>query len=92
MVRGEKIMDSFLHDHQSALDSQREDNAIRDLEDAGIYPAPYNDDPYNVLYGEVMEEFPNMQHHDAVLLVYSRWHELDQELDDKHYPMETDYD
>ena len=92
MVRGEKIKDSFLHDHQSALDSQREDDAIRDLEDAGIYPAPYNDDPYNVLYGEVMEEFPNMQHHDAVLLVYSRWHELDQELDDKHYPMETDYD
>ena len=54
-------MDSFLHNHQSALDSQREDNAIQDLEDAGIYPAPYNDDPYNI-------------------------------LDDKHYPMETDYD
>ena len=46
------LMDSFLHNHQSALDSQREDDAIRDLEDAGIYPDP----------------------------------------DDKHYPMETDYD
>ncbi len=26
-------MDSFLHNHQSALDSQREDDAIRDLEE-----------------------------------------------------------
>ena len=33
-------MDSFLHNHQSALDSQREDAAIRDLEDGGIYPDP----------------------------------------------------
>ena len=33
-------MDSFLHNHQAALDSQREDDAIRDLEDAGIYPDP----------------------------------------------------
>ena len=32
------MADSFLHNHQSALDSQREDDAIRDLEDAGIYP------------------------------------------------------
>ena len=86
------MTDSFMYYHQSALDSQREDDAIRDLEDAGIYPAPYNDDPYNVLYKEVIEENPNIQHHDAVLLVYSRWYELDQELDDKHYPMETDYE
>ena len=35
-------MDSFLHNHQSALDSQREDDAIRDLEDAGIYSDPNN--------------------------------------------------
>ena len=34
------MTDSFLHFHQSALDSQREDDAIRDLEDAGIYPDP----------------------------------------------------
>ncbi len=32
--------DGFMHNHQSALDSQREDDAIRDLEDAGIYPDP----------------------------------------------------
>jgi hypothetical protein len=47
-----KMSNSFLHNHQSALDNQREDDAIRDLEDAGIYPDP----------------------------------------DDKHYPMETDYE
>ena len=46
------MTDLFLHNHQAALDSQREDDAIRDLEDAGIYPDP----------------------------------------DDKHYPMETDYE
>ena len=38
---------------------------------------PGYDDTYDRLYKEVMEEFPNMQHHDAALLVYSRWYELD---------------
>ena len=38
------MTDSFLHNHQSALDSQREDDAIRDLEDAGIYPDPDDKD------------------------------------------------
>jgi len=46
------MSDSFLHNHQAALDSQREDDAIKDLQDSGIYPDP----------------------------------------DDKHYPMETDYE
>jgi len=36
------MTDSFLHFHQAALDSQREDDAIRDLEDAGIYSDPNN--------------------------------------------------
>jgi len=36
------MMDSFLHEHQSALDSQREEKAIRELQDAGIYPDPDN--------------------------------------------------
>ena len=35
-------MDSFLYEHQSALDSQREEKAIKDLQDAGIYPDPDN--------------------------------------------------
>ena len=33
------MMDSF---NQSALDSQREEKAIRELQDAGIYPDPNN--------------------------------------------------
>ena len=33
-------MDSFMHNHQSALDSQREDDAIRHLQDTGVYPDP----------------------------------------------------
>lgn len=32
-----------MQNHQSALDSQREDNAIKDLQDAGIYPDPDTD-------------------------------------------------
>ena len=32
------MSDSFMHNHQSALDSQREDDAIQYLEDAGVYP------------------------------------------------------
>ena len=38
-----QMTDSFMHYHQSALDNQREDNAIQDLQDAGIYPEPDND-------------------------------------------------
>ena len=49
-------MDSFLHNHQSALDSQREEDAIRDLEDAGIYPDPDNDAILERLYEEEVEE------------------------------------
>ena len=36
------MTDSFLHFHQSALDNQREDDAIKDLKDGGIYPDPDN--------------------------------------------------
>ena len=39
-------MDSFLYEHQSALDSQREEKAIKDLQDAGIYPDPDNTQDY----------------------------------------------
>ena len=34
------MTDSFMYNHQSALDSFMEDKAIQDLEDAGIYPDP----------------------------------------------------
>ena len=52
-------MDYFLHNHQAALDSQREDKAIQDLEDAGIYPVPDNDDILENLYEEELEWFMN---------------------------------
>ena len=57
------MTDSFLHNHQSALDNQREDDAIRDLEDAGIYPDPDNeeisvdDDDYEPTDFEMMSSF-----------------------------------
>ena len=44
------MSDSFMHNHQAALDSQMEDNAIKDLEDAGIYPVPDNDGILEKLY------------------------------------------
>ena len=31
-------MDSFLRDHQPAIDHMHEENAINDLRNAGIYP------------------------------------------------------
>ena len=48
--------DSFMHNHQSALDNQREDDAIQDLEDAGIYPVPDNDDILERLFEEAYDE------------------------------------
>ena len=70
-------MDSFLHNHQSALDSQREDDAIRDLQDSGIYPDPniqeslpyekeaedfYNSEDYEPTDDEVMSSFGTKWH------------------------------
>ena len=55
------MTDSFLHEHQAALDSQREDKAIQDLQDAGIYPDPNEEDydpiPY-YLYDDTFGESP----------------------------------
>ena len=49
-------MDSFMHNHQSALDNFMEDKAIQDLEDAGIYPVPDNDDILESLFEEAYNE------------------------------------
>ena len=54
-------MDSFMHNHQSALDSQREDNAIQDLQDAGIYP-DFDDDDYEPTDEEMMSSFGTKWH------------------------------
>ena len=56
-------MDSFMHNHQSALDNQREDDAIQYLQDTGVYPDPADDDddydptPY-YLYDDSFGERP----------------------------------
>ena len=61
-------MDSFLHNHQSALDSQREDDAIKDLQDSGIYTDPDNeeisvdDDDYEPTDYELMSSFGTKWH------------------------------
>ena len=48
-----------MQNHQSALDSQREDDAIKDLEDAGIYPVPDNTEILETLFEESYEEIKN---------------------------------
>ena len=53
------MMDSFMHNHQSALDSFMEDKAIQDLEDAGIYPVPDNDAILENLFEEAYDEIKN---------------------------------
>ena len=57
------MTDSFMQNHQAALDNQREDNAIQDLQDAGIYPDPRdyldNDAVMEALYEDVRNEFPD---------------------------------
>ena len=50
------MTDSFMQNHQSALDSLMEDKAIQDLEDAGIYPVPDNDDILERLFEEAYDE------------------------------------
>ena len=61
-------MDSFLHNHQSPLDNQREDDAIKDLQDSGIYPDPddeeisVDDDDYEPTDFEMMSSFGTKWH------------------------------
>ena len=61
-------MDSFLYNHQSALDNQREDDAIKDLQDSGIYPDPdddeisVDDDDYEPTDFEMMSSFGTKWH------------------------------
>ena len=61
--------DSFMHNHQAALDSQREDDAIQYLQDSGVYPDPdeenypsETDDDYEPTDDEVMSSFGTKWH------------------------------
>jgi len=62
------MTDLFLHNHQSALDNQREDDAIKDLQDSGVYPDPddeeisVDDDDYEPTDYEMMSSFGTKWH------------------------------
>jgi len=95
-------VDSFLHNHQSAVDSFMEDKAIQDLEDAGIYPDPDNDavleNLYEEAYVELCQKYITLTEDEenaliqlATNLAKKRFEELP-DSDYKHYPMETDYE
>ena len=58
------MTDSFMHKHQSALDSFMEDKAIQDLEDASIYPS-LDDDDYEPTDEELLSSF-GTKWHDAL--------------------------
>ena len=79
------MTDSFMQNHQSALDSFMEDKAIQDLEDAGIYPDPRdypdNDAVMEALYEDVRNEFPDAP--DTVIedITQKRFEELPEPLD-----------
>jgi hypothetical protein len=55
------MTDSFMHEHQSALDSQREDDAIQYLQDCGVYPDP-SDDDYEPTDDEMLASFGTKWH------------------------------
>ena len=67
-----------MHYHQSALDSQREDDAIRDLEDAGIYPDPNIQE--SLPYEKEAEDFYSFEDYeptdDEVMSSFgTKWHD-----------------
>ena len=74
------MTDSFMHNHQSALDSFMEDKAIQDLEDAGIYPAPDNDDIlesfYEEAYVELCQKYITLTEDEEMLSSFgTKWHD-----------------
>ena len=70
------MTDSFLHNHQSELDSFMEDKAIQDLEDAGIYPVPDNDDILENLFEEELERFMKNRPYNSIRVneIYARFY------------------
>ena len=68
-------MDSFLHNHQSALDSFMEDKAIQDLEDADIYPDSKNYP--NVFENSILIEDEDYEPTDEEMLSSfgTKWHD-----------------
>ena len=75
------MTDSFMQNHQSALDSQMEDKAIQDLEDAGIYPVPDNDAIMEDIYEDVLANHPEMSGVNQVRLAEEIFRDLPEPLD-----------
>ena len=75
------MSDSFMHNHQSALDSFMEDKAIQDLEDAGIYPVPDNDAIMEDIYEDVLANHPEMSGVNQVRLAEEIFRDLPEPLD-----------
>jgi len=65
------MSDSFMHKHQSSLDSQREEAEIN-----WLFPEDDNDDILEKLYEEIVEEDGNLSHYEAVDLAKQRFEEL----------------
>jgi len=75
------MTDSFMQNHQSALDSFMEDKAIQDLEDAGIYPVPDNDAIMEDIYEDVLANHPEMSGVNQVRLAEEIFRDLPEPLD-----------
>ena len=69
------MTDSFMQNHQSALDSFMEDKAIQDLEDAGIYPDSKNYP--NVFENSILIEDDDYEPTDEEMLSSfgTKWHD-----------------
>jgi len=81
------MTDSFMQNHQSALDSFMEDKAIQDLQDAGIYPNPRdypdNDSIMEAIYEDVLANYPEMSGVDQVRLAEEIFRDLDEPTDEE---------
>jgi len=88
------MTDSFMHEHQSALDSQREDDAIQYLQDTGVYPNPDNDDILERLYEEELEWFMNNRPKNSTLqqVENSARYYARKRFEELPDPVETDYE
>ena len=81
------MTDSFMQNHQSALDSFMEDKAIQELQDAGIYPNPRdypdNDSIMEAIYEDVLANYPEMSGVDQVRLAEEIFRDLDEPTDEE---------
>ena len=73
-------MDSFMHNHQSALDSQREEAEIN-----WLFPEPDNDAIMEALYEDIRNELPDAPDTVIESLVEKRFQDLPEPGDYDEY-------